>query len=397
MAFSNDSYTGDGVTTQFAVTFGYIAQSDVTVTVDGVSVSFTWDNAAQVNCAVAPAGSTNVVVQRATTKTARLVDFTAASVLDEASLDKDSNQLFYIAQEAYDDLSNALQYDVDTGEYDADSKRIKNLDDGVSDDEAVNIGQIDGLTSTAVAAAEAAQAAAETAQGLAETAQTNAETAETNAETAETNAETAETNAETAETNAETAETAAELAQSKAEEYATQLEDTEITFDAGKYSAFHWAQKAEDFAAALTISGGATDGIPKINASDQLVDSGKLITDAAFLNVSQEYTRGQTIDEAAITSTSNATAWDVSLAQCAVHTLTENTTISAPSNLTAGGVYVLRVVQAAGVYTLAFNAVFDWGAADTPVAPAASGDVVIFSFYSDGTSMYAMEANRSEA
>jgi hypothetical protein len=116
-----------------------------------------------------------------------------------------------------------------------------------------------------------------------------------------------------------------------------------------------------------------------------------------LLATAAEWTAQQNFNEAAITSTSNATAWNLDSAQTAVHTLTENTTISAPTNMNAGGTYVLRVVQAAGVYTLAWNAAFDWGAASTPAAPAADGDVVVFSFYSDGTTMYGVEAVRVEA
>jgi len=65
--------------------------------------------------------------------------------------------------------------------------------------------------------------------------------------------------------------------------------------------------------------------------------------------------------------------------------------------MNAGGTYVLRVVQAAGVYTLAFNAVFDWGEQSAPSAPAASADVLICSFYSDGTNMYSGKFCLSEA
>ncbi len=111
----------------------------------------------------------------------------------------------------------------------------------------------------------------------------------------------------------------------------------------------------------------------------------------------QEWTGQQNFNEAAITSSSNAVAWDLDDAQCAVHTLTENTTISAPTNMNAGATYMLRVVQAAGVYTLAFNAAFKWGQAAASVAPAASGDVIILSFYSDGTNMYGVEGVREEA
>ena len=56
--------------------------------------------------------------------------------------------------------------------------------------------------------------------------------------------------------------------------------------------------------------------------------------------------------------------------------------------MNAGGTYILRVVQAAGVYTLAFNAVFDWGENAAPSAPTADGDVLICSFYSDVSTMY---------
>ena len=209
MALSSVSYVGNGSTTQYALTFLYISVDDITVNVDGSPVSFTWDNPAQVNLDAAPEQDAVIFIFRETENETRLVDFTAASILDEASLDKDSNQLFYTMQEARDDLANALPYDPNTLEWDAENLRIKNLDDGVSDDEAVNVGQMAPF----VTDCETAQTAAEVAQAAAETAQTAAELAETNAETAETNAETAETAAELAETNAETAQTAAELAE----------------------------------------------------------------------------------------------------------------------------------------------------------------------------------------
>jgi len=113
--------------------------------------------------------------------------------------------------------------------------------------------------------------------------------------------------------------------------------------------------------------------------------------------MAREHTQQQNFDEQAITSSTNSVAWDLESNQCAVHTLTENTTIAAPTNLVQGCTYVLRVVQAAGEYTLAWNAIFDWGAQDAPAAPAADGDVIVCSFYSDGTNMYGAEFVREEA
>lgn len=110
------------------------------------------------------------------------------------------------------------------------------------------------------------------------------------------------------------------------------------------------------------------------------------------------WTAQQYVVEAAITSSSNSVAWNLNTAQHAVHTMTENTTIAAPSNMKAGGTYVLRIVQGSGPYTLAWNAIFDWGEQAAPDAPSADGDVLICSFYSDdGTNMYAGKFNLSEA
>lgn len=128
-----------------------------------------------------------------------------------------------------------------------------------------------------------------------------------------------------------------------------------------------------------------------------LEDSGESIPEIGVLDTPAEWTAQQTSDETAITSTSNATAWNVNTAQAARHVLTENTTIGAPSNLKIGGYYSLLVVQAAGVYTLAWNAIFDWGAQSAPDAPAADGDQILFTFYYDGTNMLGVESHVKEA
>jgi hypothetical protein len=100
--------------------------------------------------------------------------------------------------------------------------------------------------------------------------------------------------------------------------------------------------------------------------------------------------------EDTLTSTANSVAWDAAATQCAYHNLTENTTIAAPTNLKAGATYMLRV-EGDGASTLSWNAVFEWGAEATPDAPAADGDIIIFSFYTDGTTMYGVEAVVVEA
>lgn len=108
------------------------------------------------------------------------------------------------------------------------------------------------------------------------------------------------------------------------------------------------------------------------------------------------FARQALFPQTAITSSGNSVAWNLATAQAAIHTLTENTTIAAPSNQVAGATYTLKIVQAAGVYTLAWNAAFDFGAETASAEPAANGDVIVVSFYSDGTTMYAVEMIRVE-
>ena len=151
----------------------------------------------------------------------------------------------------------------------------------------------------------------------------------------------------------------------------------------------------------VTGTKGTANDFPIWNADGDIVGSGLNVAETGVLATAAEWTAQQNFNEAAITDDATGppgdTAWDLDTAQCAVHILTANTEISAPSNMNAGGEYSLRVVQAAGIYTLAWNAVFDWGAEGAPVAPAANGDVVIFKFYSDGSTMYGIEFTRTEA
>jgi len=127
-------------------------------------------------------------------------------------------------------------------------------------------------------------------------------------------------------------------------------------------------------------------------------DSNLVVAQTPQVDTAKQWTETHYYARSSITSTTNSVAWDMESKPIAYHTLTENTTIAAPSNAVAGGNYILSVIQAAGLYTLAWNAVFDWGAATTPAEPAASGDTVLFMFHSpDGTNFYSSEFCRVEA
>ena len=107
MPYAKDSYTGDGSTTDFVITFPYIEASHVVVKVDGVTktnpddYTFTTDPQ-KIRFSTAPANNAVVLLVRSTSQTARLVDYQSGAVLSEEILDNDSLQAFYLTQEVWD-------------------------------------------------------------------------------------------------------------------------------------------------------------------------------------------------------------------------------------------------------------------------------------------------------
>ena len=95
----------------------------------------------------------------------------------------------------------------------------------------------------------------------------------------------------------------------------------------------------------------------------------------------------QTFDDQALTSGATV-AWNANTAQVATLTLAHNATMSSATNHKAGGVYILRVTQAAAAKTLAWSTGYKWPANTAPVMTATASAVDIFTFTSDGTYMY---------
>ena len=210
MAYAKLTYTGlDGSTNAFDVTFPYLAQTHVLVTVNGVATTdFTWTTSSRITLTSTPASDSTVVITRSSSRNARLVDYQTGSILSENILDTDSLQAFYMSQEAIDSTEATITKSEATAQWDAGALRITNGATPTADTDFATKGYADTAPALAssVSAAAASALAAETAETGAETAETGANTAKVGAETAKAGAETAETAAELAETNAETAE-----------------------------------------------------------------------------------------------------------------------------------------------------------------------------------------------
>jgi len=133
MANSFVRYTGDGNTTQFSITFDYIETAHVACTVDGVSTTFTLSSGGTVaTLSSAPALGASVEFRRTTSQSARLTDYQAGSVLKESDLDTDSQQAFFMGQEAIDNAGDAIQISSANFQWDALNKRITNVADPTS-------------------------------------------------------------------------------------------------------------------------------------------------------------------------------------------------------------------------------------------------------------------------
>ena len=140
----------------------------------------------------------------------------------------------------------------------------------------------------------------------------------------------------------------------------------------------------------------SNNNIAQFDGDGGLEDSGESISEIGVLDTAKEWTGQQNFNEAILSSSSNETEWNLDTAQCAYLNMTEATEIQNPTNMNAGGTYAIRI-EGDGSSALTWDTAFDWGAQSAPSEPAANGDIIVVSFYSDGTTIYGAEFIRKEA
>jgi len=143
-------------------------------------------------------------------------------------------------------------------------------------------------------------------------------------------------------------------------------------------------------AGTLTVTtGGATDLILNTNSG---TNSGTIqITDGA--NGAMDFTTNGTgaikfndlayVPQQAITSSSNAVAWDAQAKSNAYHITTENTTLSAPSNAVEGS-FICIEINFNGSHTFSWNAIFNFAADTAPTTTDTDAKTDIFVFRYNG-------------
>ena len=146
MPYSYVVYTGNGSTTQFAITFPYIRKEHVKVYVNYVDTAYTYVNDTTVQLATAPASPLRVEVRRVTPLGTRLVDYTDGSTLVAADLDTSSLQSLYNEQELDDSLNQTVGIDPATNLPSAGGQRITNVGNPTSAQDAATKLYVDTVT-----------------------------------------------------------------------------------------------------------------------------------------------------------------------------------------------------------------------------------------------------------
>ena len=143
-------------------------------------------------------------------------------------------------------------------------------------------------------------------------------------------------------------------------------------------------------------SGAASAGLTTKGAYDLVLDtnagtnSGNItITDGANgdINISTNGTGAikfndlALIPQQALTSSSNATAWDTQAKPNAFHLTTENTTFGVPTNPVEGA-FISLEINYDGSHTIAFNTVFEFAASTAPTFTSTDGktDILVFRY-----------------
>jgi Phage T7 tail fibre protein len=300
VAYSYVTYTGTGSLTNFTFPFQYLDKNNISVTVDGNPVSFTWLNDSTITVSPAPAVDTKVVIGRQTEKSTLLVDFNDGSVLTEKDLDTANRQVFFMTQESLDNSAQSLeefnQFVTQAGDYaesaytyerlaydhkenasdSADAAEISKDLAGTYANQALTASanvqsQVNAADASAIAAAGSATAAATSATAAASSASSvaaNATTATTKAAEAASSATAAASSASAAAGSASTASTGATTATTQASNASTSATNAAASAANASSSATAAASSASSASSSATsASASATTATSQASAA----------------------------------------------------------------------------------------------------------------------------------
>ena len=254
MATTQNTYTGNGSTTNYSFTFEYLKQAHVKVTLDTVATTaFTFANATTISFTTAPASGVAIRIFRDTDLDTVSSTFFAGSAIKAEDLNENFTQTLYVTQESDFDAATAVTT--------ANSAvTTANAADTKADTAITTANGAVTTANGAVTTANAADTKSDTAIADSASAVTTANTASTNASSAVTTANTASTNASAAVTTANTASTNASAAVATANTASTNASAAVTTANTANTTA----------STAVTTANGA---VTTANAADTKADT----------------------------------------------------------------------------------------------------------------------------
>lgn len=313
------NYVADGATNQFQIPFTYINQTDVVVTVNGTTPTFTFVNSTTINIASTPTSGAKVIIKRVTPLNA-LVDFTDGSTLFEADLDLAHQQNRLIAEESRDRADSAIAT-IDAN--------ITNIDTvaGIAANVTTVAGNTTNVNSVATNMAEVLLA------------DTNAATATTKAGEASTSASTASAQATISTTKAgESSTSAAEALASK-----NAASVSESNASASETASANSATASANSASASSASAGnasASETVANTKASEAVVSANNSATSAtnsanSATTATTKANEASSSQNAAATSETNALSSKNAAASSATNAATSETNSASSATASA--------------------------------------------------------------
>ncbi len=229
MAYSYVNYTLSGViVNDFAVSIPYLEKDNIFVYVNDVETTYEWLTSGTIEVTGVTLVEGDVVqIRRITKKDDVEVKYQDGAAIMRSNLDKSNLQTLYIVQEAIDGLAGQLQLD-GTGNYNAESKKITNVDTCTDDTDVANKLYVDTQDNALISTVETERLAAEAAKVASEAAQLASETAASNSVVAKEASDVAQVASEAAQAAAELARDEAVAARDAIPAAETILVDSDV-------------------------------------------------------------------------------------------------------------------------------------------------------------------------
>jgi hypothetical protein len=270
MAVTQNTYTGNGSTTNYSITFEYLEETDIKVTLNGtLTTAYTFANATTVSFTTAPAAGVAIRIYRDTDVDALQSTFFAGSAIRAQDLNDNFLQSNYSVQEIKDRFLDRTGGTL-TGALDAGGFKITNVGTPTNNADASTKAYVDSTIGTAGGYAAAAAASASAASTSASNAASSASAASTSASNASTSASNASSSASAASTSASNAASSASTASTQASNAATSASNAATSATNASNSATSAASSA---ASALAAFDSFDDRYLGAKATDPTVDN----------------------------------------------------------------------------------------------------------------------------